>query len=226
MSGVRRDASVRPMSIGKATEWLPILGLSWQVVQVPWIVGRPKASLSPPTPVMAIGFVPKSLAPRAIAARFGRSWSHAQALKSVIASGSNGLPLMIRAEDVVDRDVEGLDRDEGRPSLGALDVELAGVIELLLGRREVELELHDGLRHVVGQGQAALGVRQGRVVGLVFQVVEQGRRILVGLSRSTGWGSCPCGANDSRPSHMTAVRKRRFVAGIGRRNSESSEALA
>ena len=39
-------------------------------------------------------------------------------------------------------------------------------------------------------------------------------------------GLVPMGANDSRPSHMTAVRNRRFVAGMGRRNSDSSEALA
>src|SRR6185312_16392234 len=93
MSGVRRDASVRPMSIGRATEWLPILGLSWQVVQEPVIVGRPKASLRPPTPVMAIGFVPKSLAPRATAARVGFA-DPAQARKSVIASGTNAAPLV------------------------------------------------------------------------------------------------------------------------------------
>ena len=33
MSGVRRLASVRPMSSGVGTEWLPAWGVSWQVVQ-------------------------------------------------------------------------------------------------------------------------------------------------------------------------------------------------
>src|SRR4051794_41802176 len=35
MSGVRRDASDRPMSSGAAIEWLPAFGVSWQVVHVP-----------------------------------------------------------------------------------------------------------------------------------------------------------------------------------------------
>ncbi len=39
-------------------------------------------------------------------------------------------------------------------------------------------------------------------------------------------GVVPRGANDSRPSHITAVRNRRFVAGGGRRKSESCVALA
>src|SRR5881396_3734288 len=36
MSGVRRDASARPMLSGATIEWLPEFGASWQVVQVPW----------------------------------------------------------------------------------------------------------------------------------------------------------------------------------------------
>src|SRR5216117_3767421 len=35
MSGVRRDASTRPMLSGATIEWLPEFGASWQVVQVP-----------------------------------------------------------------------------------------------------------------------------------------------------------------------------------------------
>src|SRR5258706_15457539 len=36
MSGVRRDASARPMLSGATIEWLPEFGASGQVGQVPW----------------------------------------------------------------------------------------------------------------------------------------------------------------------------------------------
>ena len=49
-------------------------------------------------------------------------------------------PARIRPEDVVDRDVEGLRGEVGGPSLGATGIERAGAMELLLGRREVQLE--------------------------------------------------------------------------------------
>src|SRR5688500_18906023 len=39
-------------------------------------------------------------------------------------------------------------------------------------------------------------------------------------------GVVPIGSNDSRPSHMTVVRKRKLVVGSGRRNSDSSRAVA
>src|SRR5262245_3293194 len=74
--------SARPMLSGAFTEWLPALGVSWHVVQVPvneaggatlfgnvWL-------LSPPTPEITIGFVLNTCSPRAIARRapVGTSW--------------------------------------------------------------------------------------------------------------------------------------------------------
>ncbi len=56
-----------PMSSGAFTEWSPALGASWQIVQVP--VNEPGTvtpfenvwPLSPATPLMAIGFVLKTV---------------------------------------------------------------------------------------------------------------------------------------------------------------------
>src|SRR5689334_4283768 len=75
MSGVRRDASVRPMLRGADTEWLPKFGLSWQLVQVPVNeAGVPKAasSLIPETPTMVIGLELNNAWPRTIDARPAR----------------------------------------------------------------------------------------------------------------------------------------------------------
>src|SRR5579863_2539399 len=60
------------ISSGSATEWLPTLGESWQVVQVPAIdAGLPSAglSLSPRTPVITAVRVLKSTSPAAISSR-------------------------------------------------------------------------------------------------------------------------------------------------------------
>ena len=60
------------MLSGATTEWLPPLGVSWQVVQVPIsVAGLPNAasSLMPDTPVIAIALVLNSAWPRAMARR-------------------------------------------------------------------------------------------------------------------------------------------------------------
>ena len=54
---------------GSATEWLPMFGESWQLLQLPWITDRPVTSLSPATPLMSIGIELNNCSPRAIAAR-------------------------------------------------------------------------------------------------------------------------------------------------------------
>jgi hypothetical protein len=60
MSGVRRDPSEMPMSMGSDSEWLPTLGELWQLVHVPGMAGMFSASFRPFTPVMAIGLELKS----------------------------------------------------------------------------------------------------------------------------------------------------------------------
>lgn len=64
MSGVRRLASVRPMLSGAMAEWLPTLGVSWQVVQVPLMTGSWRSSFRLATPAIRIGFVLKIACPR------------------------------------------------------------------------------------------------------------------------------------------------------------------
>src|SRR2546426_5138530 len=73
-SGVRRDASTRPMLSGATIEWLPEFGASWQVVQVPWKdagSGGVKGLLkfSPATPEIVNAFELKGSLPRAAARR-------------------------------------------------------------------------------------------------------------------------------------------------------------
>src|SRR6267143_2978257 len=74
MSGVRRDASARPMLSGATIEWLPEFGVLWQVVQVPWKdsgSGGLKGLLkfNPATPEIVNAFELKISWPRATARR-------------------------------------------------------------------------------------------------------------------------------------------------------------
>jgi len=56
------------MFSGADTEWLPTLGASWHVPQVP-VSSLPMMSLSPPTPVMLMVRELNSVCPRRILAR-------------------------------------------------------------------------------------------------------------------------------------------------------------
>src|SRR4051812_50017230 len=72
MSAVRRDASDTPMLSGATTEWLPPLGVLWQLVHVPVsVAGLPNAASSfiPDTPVIEILWVLKISWPPARARR-------------------------------------------------------------------------------------------------------------------------------------------------------------
>ncbi len=100
MSGVRRSASVRPMSSGRPTEWLPTFGVLWQLLQVPATSAWPSTSLKPPTPEMVSGRLLNSASPRTIAARArprcDPSSAHApspHAANRLIAPGSNSEPV-------------------------------------------------------------------------------------------------------------------------------------
>src|SRR5262252_5638886 len=105
MSGVRRESSASPMFSGAFTEWLPALGVSWQVVHVPlndagivtpfenvWL-------LSPATPLIVIGNVLKRRSPRTIALRassrasgWGGSDKVAHTSNNLKALGLNAIP--------------------------------------------------------------------------------------------------------------------------------------
>src|SRR5438067_7559778 len=74
MSGLRRDLSDRPISSGAAIEWLPALGVLWQVVHVP--SKEPGSGglkgllmLRPPTPEMVKVLELKIAWPRPMARR-------------------------------------------------------------------------------------------------------------------------------------------------------------
>ena len=89
MSGVRREASARPMFSGIGIEWLPALGVSWQTVQVPLSGGPATGSSGPPLrPADVVDTnwrVLKISSPRAIAWR--RRARVVQALKMVKTIG-------------------------------------------------------------------------------------------------------------------------------------------
>src|SRR5260370_23601497 len=63
--GLLAPALATPMFKGALTEWLPTLGLSWQVPQTPSMLGRLRTSLRPVTPVMLIFVVLNTSSPRA-----------------------------------------------------------------------------------------------------------------------------------------------------------------
>src|SRR5262249_27328575 len=69
--GALLPAPVTPIFSGKAAEWLPTLGASWQVLQVPLTVDLPNVSFSPATPVILNGMELKTCSPRA---RARRAW--------------------------------------------------------------------------------------------------------------------------------------------------------
>ena len=85
----------------------------------------------------------------------------------------------IRAEHVVDRYVERLIGEVGRPAPRPPRGQYARAAVDDLGGGEVHLELRDGLALPVAQ-RLALGVSGRRVVGLVFEVREQGPGVLGG----------------------------------------------
>src|SRR5689334_19946273 len=62
------STSETPIFNGAETEWLPTLGESWQVPQVPEKEARFRSSLRPPTPVILIGFELNRAWPRAMLA--------------------------------------------------------------------------------------------------------------------------------------------------------------
>ena len=136
-------------------------------------------------------------------------------------------PVRIRPEDVVDRDVEGLHRRR-RPALPGRRWasssptwwSLCWAVARFSSNRTMAAATSSG------SGAAPCACPQGRVRSPGASGRRTGRRHSAEASRPDRIGVVPMGANDSRPSHITAVRKRRFVAGSGRRNSESSAALA
>ena len=137
------------MSIGSGEEWLPTLGVSWQVVQWPLIVAMPSLSLRPATPVIAIGLVLNTTAPRTMAARLrlrllgpGAVERHHRRVERVAED--------VAAEYVVDRDVEVDQRDVAGAAEGAAGVENPCAAVKLLGRGKVQLEVDDLLEDRVG----------------------------------------------------------------------------
>jgi hypothetical protein len=64
--GAFAPASGMPISSGALTEWLPTLGVSWQVPQNPGMLVTLRSSFRPATPVMLMLVLLKTSSPRAI----------------------------------------------------------------------------------------------------------------------------------------------------------------
>jgi hypothetical protein len=116
------------MFSGAETEWLPTLGESWQIPQVPWMTGRPVASLSPPTPVMLMVRELKSVCPRRILARrAAASPEDALTHELLIEHGEDhGIKWGfegVQAQGIIDPDKEGLRDDRLRPTACAVGIE-------------------------------------------------------------------------------------------------------
>ena len=112
-------ASVRPMSIGRATEWLPTLGVSWQVVQVPADRGHAEVVVQA---AHAGDVDPGRVEERRAAgdrglARVGRA---GPGVEERHRAGVEPAGLDVGAEHVVDRHVERLRRQVRRAALAPL----------------------------------------------------------------------------------------------------------
>src|SRR5262245_39262359 len=100
----------------------------------------------------------------------------------------------------------------GRSARSARGLQIAGRAIEDLGGIEPELVGDDQLARAIVERSGALGVALRGGVGLVREVEV--------IAAAEPFCSV------SRPSHITVLRKARFVAGSGRRKSESSAALA
>src|SRR5262244_1953891 len=188
MSGVRRDASVRPMLSGATMEWLPPLGVSWHVAHEPTnesgsggLNGEPTAPLSPPTPEIVMGKLLKRSPPRAMARR-GRA-ARGRRPRRVRREhvGIEGRPRLIVAEVVVDAVIRELIEDRRRAAASPRAVEAPRVVvpDLCGGQRRLEGDDRLALR--VAE-RVALGVAGGRAVRLIGQVDRKRCEALAALA--------------------------------------------
>ncbi len=223
MSGVRRDASVRPRFSGALTEWLPAFGASWHVVHVPLNdAGRVTpfgnvCSFRPATPLRTIGLVLKISWPRAMARRARsmrssvspsapprRSRDHAS--KIVNARGSNGVLVGFRPTGSLIPMKNGCCESATRPALAR--------------RRRAAGRRPRSQTCAVNNPVSKATMSEPFLGRQVESRLRVAKRRVVGLCARSS--STEVDGVDSRPSHMTALRKRRFVDGRGRRYMDAA----
>ena len=210
MSGVRRDGSVSPMLSGAFTEWSPALGESWHVVQVP-VNGSGTVTpfgnvwlLRPATPEMTIDLVLKICCPRAIARRelvvASRPFRLPHASKMVKAFGSNAAPVGFRPTGSL------------MPVKNGCRASTAGPPPAPSARSDPASRSRAWAvnRPVSNATIAAASWSDRCAADCACPVVASSAC----LARS--WRMLVVG-DDSRPSHMTALRNPRLVDGSGRR---------
>jgi hypothetical protein len=214
-SAVRRAASVNPMLSGALTEWSPAFGASWQVVHVP-VNGSGTVTrlgnvwlFNPATPAITIGFVLKTSWPRAMARRAwgisrGPPDAFIQASNSVKARGSKRRPV-------------------GFNPTGSLIPMKNGSADKAIGP-----PFAPAARNCPASSLSACAVNSA-VSNSTIACVSGSVRCRAAWACPVVASSACCArscrivvvGDDSRPSHITALRNRRFVAGSGRRYTES-----
>ena len=107
----------------------------------------------------------------------------------------------IQTDRIVDADEERLLRQRDRSARRAVGAQRAGIVVARLRGEQAGLERHDRLRLLRCEVQRRL--RMPRASHRRPACARSCRIVVAG--------------DDSRPSHMTALRKRRFVDGNGRR---------
>ena len=221
MSGVRRLASVSPMSSGAMAEWFPTFGASWQVVQVPTISGVFRSSFSPPTPAIRIRRVLNNVT-RATARRRGLAQLR-QALNSV----GHGAGVEGGAEGIVPQRVNLIPPGSPRPRkllrtpARACGLHAPHSCHRCLGGMQPHLELHDLVCLLGGQVVKPLGVPQRGVVrGQQRRVEVEGERWIAHRRVQLGLPAVPHhGANEAQigGGQRTAEQGKLARAGIASR---------
>ena len=176
MSGVRRTAATPVLNMC-ATEWAPLLGALWQLVQLPRWAGKPA------TCAILSGRLLKMPSPRALAPR---AWSCAdapgtakprQAPNKAIALRLKGGQVVAR-EHIVDPEIIILARQPLRTAQRAGGGQVAGGVVGCLCHEQGLLEVDN--QALVGRAQVfgSLGVAAHRAVGLPGQAdIERGEAL-------------------------------------------------
>src|SRR5258708_1662173 len=196
--GLLAPALATPMFKGALTEWLPTLGLSWQVPQTPSMLGRLRTSLRPVTPVMLIFVVLNTSSPRATDRRDCASslsdLSPSHGLYKSKILGSKGRPV-------------------GFNPTGSFTP-----------TKNLESWSESAIGPPVAPRACRLPASSSKICAVKIPVSKSTICFCwsaVGAAVACAWmrvASMPCCARlDSRPSHMIVVRKPRLVDGRGRR---------
>ena len=251
MSGVRREASARPMLSGAGTEWLPPLGsvVAGAARAGRTTPGRPSASLRPPTPEIVIGLLLNSAWPRATGSRRVDAAVMIAVLVVVIVvvvAAAQIRPRVVEVEDhrrerrvravvaevVVDAEVARRRSRccRGRPWRRGDRACRRGCRES--ARTSASSSKSTMLRSCAAVRPGTIACAWPSVASLAWSArsnVDRAEALRRERSRHAvvaGVGRRCVSTSVSRPSHITVLRKNKFADGSGRRNIEMSAAVA